>query len=74
VSCALSTSRELGTSSLLLSALENVREAIRADGEKTSAGSAVCVKVLLQIGHLKQRVATGSILTNQYLLAELSIR
>jgi hypothetical protein len=29
---------------------------------------------LLQIGHLKQRVATGSILTNQYLPAELSIR
>jgi hypothetical protein len=49
------------------SALANVREAVIPDGRMTAAGSEAYQKVLLQTGHLKERVAFDSVFTNQYL-------
>jgi ABC-type nitrate/sulfonate/bicarbonate transport system substrate-binding protein len=49
------------------SALANVREAVIPDGRMTAAGSDAYQKVLLQTGHLKERVAFDSVFTNQYL-------
>jgi sulfonate transport system substrate-binding protein len=54
---------------VLLSALGNVREAVIPNGRMTAAGSDAYQKVLLQTGHLKERVAFDAFFTNQYLPA-----
>ncbi len=52
-----------------MSALTNVREAVIPDGKMSAAGSDTYQKVLLQTGHLKEKVAFDAVFTNQYLPA-----
>lgn len=54
---------------VLLSALGNVREAVIPDGKMTAAASDAYQRVLLQTGHLKEKVAFDAVFTNQYLPA-----
>ena len=54
---------------VLLSALGNVREAVIPNGRMTAAGSDAYQKVLLQTGHLKEKVAFDAVFTNQFVPA-----
>ena len=49
------------------SAVANVREAIIADGRMTVAGADAYQKVLLETGHLKEKVAFDAVFSNRFL-------
>lgn len=51
------------------SAVANVREAIIADGRMTAAGAEAYQKVLLDTGHLKEKVAFDAVFSNRFLPA-----
>jgi len=52
---------------VFMSALANVREAVIPDGRMTAAGSDAYQTVLLDSGHLKERVPFDTVFTNEYL-------